>query len=74
MKVRLGVTGSAHEDSERWYQVPEKSVGSPFLSLDDTGDVCLEMKDGEGKKSARDTSVHRMHAWETSWKNPHGES
>lgn len=39
MKVRLGVTRSANEGSELWYQVLEKSVGPPFLSLDDAGDV-----------------------------------
>lgn len=73
MKVRLGVTRSANEGPEMWCQVLEKSVGWPFLSLDDIGDVSLEMKGGEQKKSGWDTDIYRMHVQETGLKNPHSE-
>lgn len=74
MKVRLGVTRSANEGSELWYQVLEKNVGSSSLSLDHTGDVCLEVKDGEWKEGGWGTNVCGMHVWKTSRKHPHSES
>ena len=62
------------EGSEMGYQVPEKTVELPHLSLDDIGDVCLGMKDGEQVKSGSDTNAYRTHVQKTGLKGPHSES
>lgn len=48
--------------------------GSPFLSPDDKSDFCLEMKDGEQKKSGWDTDGPLNTGTEEGLKKPHCES